>query len=475
MILSQSKPKTKHHIQFIKKDDAKALEGFSKDELDFIQFRLKEEVEIISFFKDEVLKILTVIPDQDQTTKYLEKCRLLGFQICKTCNEMKISEISIQSEHADEQGILALAEGLILSNYQFNKYKTGKRKFKTNSLKKIFIDKSLASSKAVKEVNTNTEAVYFTRDLVNEPLSYLTAVQYSKDIAAAGKKYGFKVTVWDEKKIRAKKMGGILAVNKGSVLPATFNILEYKPSKPSNKKPIVFVGKGVVYDTGGLSLKPTANSMDYMKCDMGGSAVVVGSMIAIAANKLNVHVIGLIPAVENRPGGDAFVPGDVITMYDGTTVEVMNTDAEGRLIMADALAYAKSLKPELVCDFATLTGSAARAVGPHAIALMGNYENSIKEKINASASQTYERIVEFPLWDEYGEMLESTIADLKNLGGASAGLITAGKFLEHFTDYPWMHFDLAPVAYFHSVMNYRGINGTGTGVRLIYDFIKSLS
>jgi len=167
--------------------------------------------------------------------------------------------------------------------------------------------------------------------------------------------------------------------------------------------------------------------------------------------------------------------GDVITMYDGTTVEVLNTDAEGRLILADALAYAKSLKPQLVCDFATLTGAAARAIGPHAIALMGNYENDIKEKIINSANLTYERVIEFPLWDEYGEMIESTIADLKNIGGAESGQITAGKFLEHFTDYPWMHFDIAPVAYFHSVMNYRGINGTGTGVRLVYDFIKSMA
>jgi leucyl aminopeptidase len=475
MILTHNASKSAHTIQLIGKDEIQKFKAVTKSEANFVQAKIKDGLSIIQLFKEDALKIFAVIPDESNRPKYLEKCRLLGFQLCKLCNDIKIAEIAIQTETADEAGILAVCEGLILSNYQFNKYKTDKKKFKVNSLSNIHLDKKKVSAKAMEELNANLEAVYFARTLVNEPLSFLTAIQYSKEMTAAGKKYGFKVTVWDEKKIKAQKMGGVLAVNKGSVQPATFNILEYKPEKPTNKKPIVLVGKGVVYDTGGLSLKPTDHSMDYMKCDMGGSAVVVGAMIAIAKNKLPVHIIGLIPAVENRPGGDAFVPGDVITMYDGTTVEVLNTDAEGRLILADALAYAKSLKPQLVCDFATLTGAAARAVGPHAIALMGNYDDKIKEKIHQSANLTYERVIEFPLWEEYGEMIESTIADLKNLGGAESGQITAGKFLEHFTDYPWMHFDIAPVAYFHSVMNYRGINGTGTGVRLVYDFIKSMA
>ncbi len=475
MILTLANPKTKHFIQLFNKNNVQKIEGLSKDEKSFISTRLKEDVKVITLFKEDAFKIYVALPEESDNNKRLEKLRILGHQVCNVVNDVKISDISVGSKSADEESLLAFCEGLILTNYQFNKYKTSKRVYKSNSLKKIHINKELASRKAISELNATTEAVYVARNLVNEPLSYLTAQQYSKDIVAAGKKYGFKTTVWQQKKIESMKMGGILAVNKGSVLPATFNILEHKPAKPINKKPIVFVGKGVVYDTGGLSLKPTANSMDFMKCDMGGSAVVVGAMIAIAKNKLNIHVIGLIPAVENRPGGNAFVPGDVITMYDGTTVEVMNTDAEGRLIMADALAYAKSLKPSLVCDFATLTGAAAASVGPHAIALMGTCDDETKAAVKVSSEETFERIVEFPLWDEYGDMLESTIADLKNLGGPSAGAITAGKFLEHFTDYPWMHFDIAPVAYFHKTMNYRGINGTGTGVRLVYNFIKSMT
>ena len=475
MILSLTKPKEKHNIQLIRKEDVNKIVGITDNDRPFINLRLQSEVEVITIFNEETLNIITVLPQEFDALKNLEKLRLLGNQVCKVCNELKIDSISVKGEAVDASSILAFCEGLILSNYQFNKYKTSKRKYKLNSLKKVHLDKQKVSNKMVTELNNNIKAVYFTRDLVNEPLSYLTAKQYSKDIVKVGKSSGFKVTVWDQKKITSLKMGGILAVNKGSVLPATFNVMEYKPAKAVNKQPIVLVGKGVVYDTGGLSLKPTKNSMDHMKCDMAGSAIVVGSMMAISENKLPIHVIGLIPAVENRPGGDAFVPGDVITMYDKTTVEVMNTDAEGRLILADALAYAKKYKPQLVMDFATLTGSASRAIGPHGIALMGNYDKTVKEQIHSSAEQTYERIVELPLWDEYGEMLESTIADMKNLGGPESGAITAGKFLEHFTDYPWMHFDVAPVSYYHQPMNYRGVNGTGTGVRLVYNFIKSLS
>jgi leucyl aminopeptidase len=475
MILTQSKPRTKHVIHLIRKSEIIKIKGLTGNELNFINKRLRENVEVVPVFKDQTLKIIGVLPKGDTAHESLEKTRLLGYQICQICNELKISSASVVSEVADASNILAFCEGFVLSNYQFLKYKTGKTTYRGNSMKALHLDKKKIQSKAVKELNALLAAVYRTRDFVNEPLSYLTAAQYSTDMKALGKECGFKVTVYSQKRIEQMRMGGILAVNKGSVQPATFNILEFKPPKAVNSQPVVLVGKGVVFDTGGLSLKPTLNSMDKMKCDMGGSAVVVGTMMALASNKVNMHVIGLIPAVENRPGGDAIVPGDVITMYDKTTVEVMNTDAEGRLILADALAYAKSLDPMLVMDFATLTGAAARAIGPHGIALMAKCDKKIKDMVMLSAEQTYERLVEFPLWKEYGDMLESTIADIKNLGGGSAGAITAGKFLEHFTDYPWMHFDIAGTAFFTKELNYRGINGTGSGVRLIYNFIKSLS
>ena len=240
----------------------------------------------------------------------------------------------------------------------------------------------------------------------------------------------------------------------------------------TNEQPVVLVGKGVVYDTGGLSLKPS-NFMDDMKSDMGGAAAVIGTMSAIAEAQLPVHVIGLVPATDNRPGGNAVTPGDVIKISDGTTVEVLNTDAEGRLILSDALVYAKRYNPSLVIDLATLTGAAARAIGRYAIVGMGNADRSAMTSLQEAGFAVNERIVEFPFWDEYKELLKSPIADLKNLGGPEAGAITAGKFLEHFTDYPYIHLDIAGPAYLKTRAGYQVEGGTGVGVRLLYHFLRN--
>jgi Leucyl aminopeptidase len=195
-------------------------------------------------------------------------------------------------------------------------------------------------------------------------------------------------------------------------------------------------------------------------------------VIAAAKAKLPLHIVALVPSTDNRPGSDAYAPGDVITMFSGDTVEVLNTDAEGRLVLADALHYAKRYQPELVLDFATLTGSAVRAVGPEAICYMGNADESIKSKMEESGFSVYERLIQFPLWKEYGDQLKSNIADLRNLGGSTAGMITAGKFLEYFTDYNWLHFDIAGSAYLKNADSYRPKEGTGVGVRLVFDFLK---
>jgi leucyl aminopeptidase len=229
----------------------------------------------------------------------------------------------------------------------------------------------------------------------------------------------------------------------------------------------------VVYDTGGLSLKPTPNSMDMMKCDMGGAAAVIGTMVAVAKNKLPYHVVVLVPATDNRPGGNAYVPGDVIKMYNGKTVEVLNTDAEGRMILADALSYADKYQPELVIDVATLTGAAANAIGHYGVVAMGNTPENTMNKLKESGNNTFERIVEFPFWEEYNEQLKSSIADLTNLGNGAGGAITAGKFLEHFTNAPYIHLDIAGPAFIKKQINYHPQGGTGVGVRLLYDFIKN--
>lgn len=370
--------------------------------------------------------------------------------------------------------IFAFIEGIALSHYQFLKYFKDKEK-KAVKLNEISVLSEELGEKDLRNLEISTAAVYKARDLVNEPLSYLTATQLASEIEEMGKESGFEVEVLTFKQIESLKMGGLLAVNKGSIDPPTFNILEYKPENAVNKKPYVLVGKGIVYDTGGLSLKPTAGSMDYMKSDMAGAAVVAGAIYAIASAKLPLHIIGLIPATDNRPDGNAYVPGDVVKMYDGTTVEVLNTDAEGRMILADALSWAKQYDPELVIDLATLTGAAWVAIGTQGMVGMGNADKQIMDTLKETGEEVHERIAEFPFWDDYAELLKSDIADLKNIGGKLAGAITAGKFLEHFTDYPYIHLDIAGPSFLKKKEAYRPKGGSGNGVRLLYHFFRKLS
>lgn len=413
-------------------------------------------------FNDADGLTLIVVEEDD-----LEGNRKNAHECFNVLNNNKMEEVHFATNGGDDT-VFSFLEGLLLSTYTFEKYKSEK------SNQHLHVQVGAGCSKEVTNVvQALVSATMDARDLVNEPHSYLNATNYSKEIKRIGKRDGFKVEVFNKKKIESLKMGGVLAVNKGSVQPPTFNILEWKPKKATNKQPIVLVGKGVVYDTGGLSLKPTPNSMDIMKCDMGGSAAVVGALSAISKLQLPVHVIGLIPATDNRPGLDAVAPGDVITMYSGKTVEVLNTDAEGRLILADALHYAKKYKPQLVIDLATLTGAAVAAIGPQGIVTMGNASEEVKNKLKNSGEAVYERLVEFPMWKEYGEMLKSEVADIKNLGGPYAGAITAGKFLEHFVDYPWMHMDIAGAAYLRTPDSYRGKNGTGVAVRLLFNFLQN--
>jgi leucyl aminopeptidase len=210
-----------------------------------------------------------------------------------------------------------------------------------------------------------------------------------------------------------------------------------------------------------------------MKSDMAGAACMAGAIYLAALQKLDVHLIALIPATDNRPGMQAYTPGDVLTMYDGTTVEVLNTDAEGRLILADALAYANKYKPELVIDAATLTGAALRAIGTHASVIMGNAPDAKFKKLEEAGEEVFERVVRFPFWEEYGEEMKSTIADLKNIGGPNAGMISAGKFLEHFVKAPYIHMDIAGPAWLDKKEHYRTQGGTGAGIRLLYQFFKN--
>ena len=440
-------------------------------EIKFVKRAIKNDVPHILLPRENNAIIIQFLKEGGNDFESKEEARIAGNEILSVLAHYKIGEITIIN-HCFNNKSFQYLEGMALGNYQFLKYFNDKAE-RCNSLKSIKISNTAISKAEAMELRSVISAVCKARDLVNEPQSYLSAVMLSEEIKKIAKESGFTVKVFDKKKIQAMKMGGLLAVNMGSMTPPRFNILEWKPKGAKNKNPFVIIGKGIVYDTGGLSLKSTPNSMDMMKSDMAGAATVVGSIAAIAKANIPVHIIALVPSTDNRPGNQAYVPGDVITMYSGSTVEVMNTDAEGRLILADALHYAKKLKPKLVMDFATLTGSAVRACGPEAICFMGNTGKETKLKLEESGNKVYERLIEFPLWKEYGEQLKSNIADLKNLGGSSAGMITAGKFLEHFTDYPWLHFDIAGPAYLQKSDSYRPKEGTGVGVRLLFDFFKN--
>ena len=396
----------------------------------------------------------------------LEKMRLAGFNIRKQLDK-KAATLTVVG---NGESTLALTEGIALSNYQFLKY------FKERETMKYALEsievKGNFESKQIRDLNNTIKAVYWARTMVNEPVSYLTATQLAKEIEVLGNEAQFSVTVLGRKEIEALRMGGLLAVNKGSVEQPTFTIMEYKPANPINKKPIVLVGKGVVYDTGGLSLKPTAGSMDSMKSDMGGAACMAGTIYAAALNQVNVHVIGLIPATDNRPGGDAYAPGDVITMFDGTTVEVLNTDAEGRMILGDAIAFATKYEPEVIIDAATLTGAALVVAGDIASCIMGNDEKTM-QAIVTSGYKVHERLAQLPFWDDYKDLLKSSVADMKNIGGRFAGTITAGKFLEHFAKAPYVHIDIAGPAWMDAPRDYKGNGGTGSGVRTLVDFLTN--
>jgi leucyl aminopeptidase len=313
------------------------------------------------------------------------------------------------------------------------------------------------------------------RDLVNEPVCSLNAQGLAAAFVDMSNEAGINVEVWQKDEIEKAKMGGILAVNKGSVDSPTFTIMQYKPANAKNiKEPLVLVGKGLVYDTGGLNLKP-GDYMNDMKEDMAGAAMMACAIYAIARLNLPVYVVGLFPATDNRPSGNAYASGDIINMYDGTNVEVVNTDAEGRIILADALAYAKQFLPLLTVNAATLTGSAARTLGPFGIAAVEKDASQYMETLQACGKDVYERVATFPFWNEYDELIKSDIADIKNSGEGSAGMITAGKFLAYFTNYPFIHLDIAGVAMSDKKTAYRGLGATGYGVRLIVHFAQTLS
>ncbi len=446
--------------------------ALTAEQITYIEKQIKDEKKFVAVNQFTRIVFVVLTDDKKESAKQKEALRRTANTVTGGLNELKKTSVVITSD-LDKKFTLAFIEGILLGNYQFIKHKTKAEKEK-NTLHTLFVNAKDITEKHLEEVNIVAEATCKARDLVNEPVNILNATDLANAFVKMGKEAGFSVEVLNKAKITSLKMGGLLSVNQGSVDPPTFSIMEYKPKGAINKQPYVLIGKGVVYDTGGLSLKPTAG-MDTMKCDMAGGAAVGCLMYAIAKAKLKVHVIALVPATDNRPGFNAFAPGDIITMHDGSTVEMLNSDAEGRMILADALSYAKKYKPLAAFEFSTLTGAAATAIGAQGIVCMGTISDKMKNQLKESGDRVHERLAEFPFWEEYDELLKSDIADRKNIGGPYAGAITAGRFLVKYTDYPYMHFDIAAPAFLAARDAYRTKGGTGVGIRLIFDYFKNLT
>lgn len=368
----------------------------------------------------------------------------------------------------------AAMEGYLLGSYKLLEFKSGDDAVDKGQLTEITFladNKKLLRKvqKAVEKGRIYGESQNLVRTLASTPSNYLTPSLLADRARRLAKSYGFTCKVLDKKAIEREKMGALLSVAAGATEPPRFIILEYKGAA-AGRKPVVLVGKGVTFDTGGISLKPPLN-MHEMKSDMSGAAVVLAAVTAAARLKVRQNVVGLIPATENMPSGTATKPGDIITSRKGLTIEVINTDAEGRLILADALDYAGKYKPQAVIDIATLTGAALIVLGYVAAPIMGNSPKLLK-KIKDAADNTAEKVWELPIWDEYRECMKSTIADVQNSYGRPAGTITAGAFLENFIgDYPWVHVDIASVDVERAGRPYIPKGITGIGLRLLTDML----
>jgi leucyl aminopeptidase len=369
----------------------------------------------------------------------------------------------------------SFAEGVLYSAYDFNIYKSNTKKDK---YLKVYLyasnDKKLIS--AINKAKILMKGVFFTRDLQNEPSNTLTPVSLAKEVREKLKSDKTTISVFNEKELEKRKMNGILAVGKGSANQPRLIIIKYSPTGEKKNKftTVALVGKGVMFDSGGISIKP-AQSMWEMKADMSGAAVVAGLMSAIIESSLNLNIIGIIPAVENMPSATSYKPGDIIKTASGKTVEVDNTDAEGRIILADALDYASKEKPDVIIDLATLTGACVVALGDFVAGLFTK-NDELSSKLVASSAITNERIWPMPMWDDYNRYNKSDLADVKNLGGKWGGSISAAKFLENFVDkkIPWAHLDIAGPAMPNDSADYTRKYMTGFGVRLLFDYLNRL-
>jgi leucyl aminopeptidase len=410
----------------------------------------------------------------------LDKVRGAVGEVCRYLRQKSVDRIACGSLGAGVNGIKtddavqAMAEGAMLGLYAFRKHITKKDNGYTEVKEFAIVGRDAAAvSKAIEKAKIISGAVNWTRDLVNEPSNFLTPA----DLAEAAKKLavenGLKIEVLEKQQMASLGMGGLLGVAQGSQQPPRFIILTYK-GKKSNGVDIALVGKGITFDTGGISLKPSQD-MHEMKTDMAGAASVIAAIGAIAQLKPAINVVAIAPATENMPGGTAQKPGDVIKAMNGKTIEVLNTDAEGRLILADALSYATKLKAKAIIDIATLTGSCRASLGTFVTGAFSNDEK-LAGKLIAAGSEVGERAWQFPMFEEYGEMIKSDVADIQNIGGKYAGAITAAKFLAEFVDNtPWVHLDIAGTSETDKDKGYQVKGATGNPVRTLVQLVMNMA
>jgi len=414
----------------------------------------------------------------DEKKLTLQKLRALAAKVARKLEKSGARDVSLYLPELDVKDastadkVQAVAEGIWLGLYTFDKYQTEKKENK-RALRSATImvtsrrdlDDAEAAVVVARAVSQGTN---FARDLANEPGNVCTP-EFLGDQAKCLKHKNLKVTVMDKKAIEKAGFTALLAVNQGSAKEPRFIVLEYSGGKKGDA-PVALVGKGLTFDAGGISIKP-GQAMDEMKFDMCGSASVLGIFKAATELNLETNLLGVIPSTENLLGAAAYKPGDIITSYKGLTIEVLNTDAEGRIILCDALAYAVEQKPAEIIDFATLTGACVIALGAQATGLVGT-SDEVKEGLKASGDHTHDRVWELPMYEEYQEQIKSKIADIRNIGGREAGTITAACFLSRFVeDVPWAHLDIAGTAWNMKGTDISPVGATGAGVRVVVDYL----
>ena len=410
----------------------------------------------------------------------IRKLRAALYSVAKAAVKQRDRNIVVVLPHsvpkldADETTRVA-ADALAASDYKYDTYLT-KKEDKALPISAALVPPDGIDVKRAKQLDGEAKAVASgvrtVRDLGNAPGNLVTATYLGQRAEEVAKGIGIRCTVYGKREIEKMKMGGLLAVNRGSVEEPRFIVLEYAPRKA--KKHVALVGKGITFDSGGISIKP-AEKMEEMKFDMCGAAAVIGTIQAAAMLALPVRVTGIIASTDNLPSGSAYKPGDIITTMSGKTVEIVNTDAEGRMILSDALHYASELKPDHILDYATLTGACVVALASEAAGLFSN-DDELARKLIECGERVGERLWRLPEWDDYKELIRSDWADMKNSGGRWGGAITAAVFLKEFVNCPsWAHLDIAGTAYAEHETAREARGATGAGVRVTVAFLESLS